>query len=101
MIKHLLTLIWNQRNGNIWIFLELLLVTAMLWVMADSLLVDTYTYRQPIGVDTQHTYLLSFGLTDDATELGIEQNTQATQDLLQLLRNLRQCPEVEAVSCIY
>lgn len=98
MIKHLLTLIWNQRNGNIWIFLELLLVTAMLWVMADSLLVDTYTYRQPIGVDTQHTYLLSYGLTDDATELGIEQNTQATQDLLQLLRNLRQCPEVEAVS---
>lgn len=98
MIKHLLTLIWNQRNGNIWIFLELLLVTAMLWVMADSLLVDTYTYRQPIGVDTQHTYLLSYGLTDDATKLGIEQNTQATQDLLQLLRNLRQCPEVEAVS---
>lgn len=98
MIKHLLTLIWNQRNGIIWIFLELLLVTAMLWVMADSLLVDTYTYRQPIGVDTQHTYLLSYGLTDDATELGIEQNTQATQDLLQLLRNLRQCPEVEAVS---
>ena len=98
MIKHLLTLIWNQRNGNVWIFLELLLVTAMLWVMADSLLVDTYTYRQSIGVDTQHTYLLSYGLTDDATELGIEQNTQATQDLLQLLRNLRQCPEVEAVS---
>lgn len=98
MIKHLLTLIWNQRNGNIWIFLELLLVTAMLWVMADSLLVDTYTYRQSIGVDTQHTYLLSYGLTDDATELGIEQNIQATQDLLQLLRNLRQCPEVEAVS---
>lgn len=98
MIKHLLTLIWNQRNGNVWIFLELLLVTAMLWVMADSLLVDTYTYRQPIGVDTQHTYLLSYGLTDDATELGIEQNTQVTQDLLQLLRNLRQCPEVEAVS---
>lgn len=98
MIKHLLTLIWNQRNGNVWIFLELLLVTAMLWVMADSLLVDTYTYRQPIGVDTQCTYALSFGLTDDATELDVERNNQATQDLLQLLRNLRQCPEVEAVS---
>lgn len=36
MIKHLLTLIWNQRNGNVWIFLELLLVTAMLWVMGDG-----------------------------------------------------------------
>ena len=97
MIKHLLTLIWNQRNGNIWIFLELLLVTAMLWVMADSLLVDTYTYRQPIGVDTQHTYLLSFGLTDDVTEMDLERNNQATQDLLQLIENLRQCSEVEAV----
>lgn len=97
MIKHLLTLIWNQRNGNVWIFLELLLVTAMLWVMADSLLVDTYTYRQPIGVDTQCTYALSFGLTDDATELDVERNNQATQDLLQLLRNLRQCSEIEAV----
>ena len=97
MIKHLLTLIWNQRNGNVWIFLELLLVTAMLWVMADSLLVDTYTYRQPIGVDTQHTYLLSFGLTDDVTEMDLERNNQATQDLLQLIENLRQCSEVEAV----
>lgn len=98
MIKHLLTLIWNQRNGNVWIFLELLLVTAMLWVMADSLLVDTYAYRQPTGVDTRHTYALSFGLVDDVTELGAERNQQAIQDLLQLLGNLRQCPEVEAVS---
>lgn len=97
MIKHLLTLIWNQRGGNIWIFLELLLVTAILWVMADALLVDTYTYRQPIGIDTQHTYLLSFGLTDDVIEMDIERNNQATQDLLQLLGNLRQCSEVEAV----
>ena len=55
MIKHLLTLIWNQRSGNVWIFLELLLVTAMLWVMADSLLVDAYTYRQPLGYDITNT----------------------------------------------
>ena len=53
MIKHLLTLIWNQRNGNVWIFLELLLVTAMLWVMADSLLVDMYTYQQPLAMTSR------------------------------------------------
>lgn len=45
MIKHILKLIWNQRRANVWLFLELLLVTAILWVMLDALLVDTYTYH--------------------------------------------------------
>ena len=49
MIKHILKLIWNQRRANVWLFLELLLVTAILWVMLDALLVDTYTYHQPTG----------------------------------------------------
>ena len=30
MIRHILTLIWNQRRSNVWIFLELLLVAAIL-----------------------------------------------------------------------
>ena len=67
MIKHLLTLIWNQRNGNVWIFLELLLVTAMLWVMADSLLVDTYTYQQPLGYDITNTYSVEFNKEFDSS----------------------------------
>ena len=67
MIKHLLTLIWNQRSGNVWIFLELLLVTAMLWVMADSLLVDAYTYRQPLGYDITNTYSVEFNKEFDSS----------------------------------
>ena len=51
MIKHILKLIWNQRRANVWLFLEILLVTAILWVMLDALLVDTYTYHQPTGFD--------------------------------------------------
>ena len=33
MIKHLLTIIWNQRRANGWIFAELLIVAGILWFM--------------------------------------------------------------------
>ena len=98
MIKHLLTLIWNQRNGNIWIFLELLLVTAMLWVMADSLLVDTYTYQQPLGYDITNTYSVEFNKEFDSSSPDSVQNIEAdSENYLRLLDKLRHCPEVEAV----
>lgn len=54
MIRHILTLIWNQRRSNVWIFLELLLVAAILWVVTDALVVDLYTYHRPLGLDTRN-----------------------------------------------
>lgn len=98
MIKHLLTLIWNQRNGNVWIFLELLLVTAMLWVMADSLLVDMYTYQQPLGYDITNTYSVEFNKELESSSPDSVQNIEAdSENYLRLLDKLRHCPEVEAV----
>ena len=41
MIRHILTLIWNQRRSNVWIFLELLLVAAILWVVTDAFYIRT------------------------------------------------------------
>lgn len=99
MIKHLFTIIWNQRSGNIWIFLELLLVTAILWVMADSLLVDTYTYQQPLGYDITNTYSVEFNkeYTSSLPD-SLQDNKTDSENLLRLIDNLRHCPEVEAVS---
>lgn len=37
MIKHILKIIWHQRRNNGWIFVELLLVFAVLCIMMDSL----------------------------------------------------------------
>lgn len=36
MIKHILKIIWHQRRNNGWIFVELLLVFAVLCIMMDS-----------------------------------------------------------------
>lgn len=101
MIKQILKIIWNQRRSNGWIFAELLVVTAILWVMTDSLLVDQYTYHSPLGFDISNTYKvqLSF-LTEDSPGYvdKSELTTRKGEDILRLADNLRQAPEVEQVS---
>ena len=41
MIKHILSIIWNQRRSNGWIFAELLVVAGVFWLMVDMFYVDT------------------------------------------------------------
>jgi hypothetical protein len=47
MIKHILSIIWNQRRSNGWIFAELLVVAGVFWLMVDMFYVDTRTYYSP------------------------------------------------------
>ena len=49
MIKHILSIIWNQRRSNSWIFAELLVVAGVFWLMVDMFYVDTRTYYSPLG----------------------------------------------------
>lgn len=94
MIRHILTLIWNQRRSNVWIFLELLLVAAILWVVTDALVVDLYTYHRPLGLDTRNTYVVNINRhVETADSL---QRAGTGEDMLTLVSRLRQCPEVEA-----
>ena len=51
MIKHILKIMWNQRRSNGWIFAELLVVAAVLWMMVDTFWVDYRTYHAPLGFD--------------------------------------------------
>ena len=51
MIKHILKIMWNQRRSNGWIFAELLVVAAVLWMMVDTFWVDYGTYHAPLGFD--------------------------------------------------
>lgn len=101
MIKHILKTIWNQRRSNGWIFAELLVVVAILWVMMDSMLVDRYTYYSPLGFNIEDTYKIQLGTLQPGTP-GYIDPQQTTihpgEDALRLIDNLRQSPEVEEVS---
>lgn len=101
MIKHILKIIWNQRRSNGWIFAELLVVVAVLWVMMDSLLVDQYTYHSPLGFDIKDTYKVELVELQPGDEGYIDKQTLTTrtsEDVLRLLDNLRRAPEVEEIA---
>ena len=101
MIKHLLKIIWNQRRSNGWIFAELLIVVAILWVMMDSILVDRCTYHSPLGFNIENTYKIQLGTLQPGTPGYVDEQETTTrpgEDALRLIDNLRQSPEVEEVS---
>lgn len=98
MIKHLWKIIWNQRRSNGWIFAELLMVVAVLWVMMDSLLVDIYTYYTPLGINTENVYKVNLGKMSPYVPKYVPDSLKATsdgEDLLRLVENLRQSPKVD------
>lgn len=109
MIKHILKIIWNQRRSNGWIFAELLVVVGILWVMMDSLLVDKYTYYQPLGFNIDNVYKVQLGVIMPGTPGHVEDSlltTRQGEDVLRLVGNIRQEEKVEEASlslvgCVY
>ena len=88
MIKHVLKIIWNQRRSNGWIFAELLVVVGILWVMMDSLLVDKYTYYQPLGFNIDNVYKVQLGVIMPGTSGYVEDSlltTRQGEDVLRLV----------------
>ena len=98
MLRHIFKIIYNQRKLNIFIFLELLLASCLLWAISDSLLVDVYTQRQPMGVDVESVYSFHLSVADEAMSSDSLNYRKTAEDFLQLVENVRQCPEVEAAS---
>ena len=98
MLRHIFKIIYNQRKLNIFIFLELLLASCLLWAISDSLLVDVYTQKQPMGVDVESVYSFHLSVADEAMSSDSLNYRKTAEDFLQLVENVRQCPEVEAAS---
>lgn len=98
MLRHIFTIIYNQRKQNIFIFLELLLVACLLWAISDSLCVDIYTEKQPMGVDIESVYELHLSVANEAALEDSSGYRRVAEDFLKLVDNVRQCPEVEAAS---
>ena len=53
MYKMILKQLWNERKGNLFIWLEMLVVSIFLWYAADALFVMYRLYSQPLGFMTR------------------------------------------------
>ena len=97
MQKKLFTQIRNEWRGNLWLALELLVVSVVMWYIIDLLYCSLATYNEPRGFDTGHCYLVEMGvLTDKSPDY--KEDTNWHDDILELAERLRHRPEVEAVS---
>lgn len=100
MEKKLFTQIRNEWHSNLWLALELLVVSVVMWYIIDLLYSRIATYMEPRGFNTEHCYLIEMGvLTDKSPDFTPYSDTHKQSDeVRELVERLRHRPEVEAVS---
>ena len=100
MTKKLLTQIKNEWLSNLWLALELLVVSVVMWYVVDYLYTRAATYLDPRGFNIEHCYLIELGeLTPKSPDYTPDKSRDDTHaDIAELVERLRRRPEVEAVS---
>ena len=100
MTKKLLTQIKNEWLANLWLALELLVVSVVMWYVVDYLYTRAATYLEPRGFNIEHCYLIELGeLTPKSPDYTPDKSRDDTHaDIAELVERLRRRPEVEAVS---
>jgi putative ABC transport system permease protein len=100
MLKHILTIIKNERRQNIGLWTELLIVALFLWYITDDVYVTLHNYCKPLGFDTQHTYILYMGiLNENSSEYLPDISPETSANLLHTaLERIRLNPMIEAAS---
>ena len=99
MNKKLLAQIKNEWRTNLWLGIELLLVSVVMWWVIDNLYCIGATYFEPRGFNADHCYLIEMGhLTEKSPDYQQKTYEETSDDVLELANRLRQRPEIEAVS---
>lgn len=109
MIRHLITLIWNQRKQNGWIFAELTLVLFAIFMLTDIYYSKYILYHQPLGYDISRCWRLHLeevgpGMPGYTGEN--DRGAKCWERITELTNHLMATDEVEAVgssfhSCPY
>ncbi len=103
MEKKLYTQIKNEWRSNVWLLVELLLVSVVLWYVVNGLMNTYLVYSQPRGFNTDHCYkIVMEALTDKSPDCRpYRTNDKRRDDVYELAERLRRRPEIEAVSLSY
>ncbi len=96
MIRHILTIIWNERKTNAWIVVEYTLVFCILWFCCDYLYFIGKSYIEPLGFDIEHTYAIEMGEKDQEGDPSTKEDIYA--DAITLMERVKRYPGVESVS---
>lgn len=100
MCRQLFNQIWNQRRANAWLWLELAMVTTLLWYGIDLVYNYEGAAHQPKGYDTDGVFDLMVQ-TKPLEIIDSDDNRRAGEDFAYLYNLIKDYPGVEEVCAYY
>ena len=100
MKRNLLKQMRAEWRANIWMAIEILLVSVVLFVLADKIYTAVATINEPLGFNSEHCYLLDVKEVSEAAPDFMEypDRRAKTEDLITLINRLRERPEISAAA---
>ncbi len=100
MKRKLLTQMRAEWRANVWMAIELLLVSVVLFFLADKIYTVVVTLNEPLGFNTEHCYILRVRELNEASPdyKPYESREDKYKDLLTLKERILARPEVSAVT---
>ncbi len=100
MKRNLLKQMRAEWRANIWMAVEMLIVSVVLFVLADNIYITTATVNEPLGFNSEHCYLIEISTVTEASPDYVEYSDKENRnkDLLTFLDRIRTRPEIEAAS---
>ncbi|MCM1504623.1 MAG: ABC transporter permease [Muribaculum sp.] len=100
MDRKLLIQMRNEWRSNLWLAVELLIVSVVMWYICDYIYVRLANYYDERGFEIDHCYLLDFAeLTPQSPDyVAYETQEEADADKMELLDRLSRRPEIEAAA---
>lgn len=101
MLQSIFKQLWNCKENNIWLVLELLIVFCLIWYMVDYMFVLSYNKSTPDHKNLHHAWLINISEYQNnqrnyqETENDPESRMANFERIIQTLRNN---PGVEAVA---
>ncbi len=100
MNRKLITQICNEWKSNVWLAVELLIVSVVMWYICDYMYVRFANYFDNRGFDIEHCYLIEIDNLTEQSPYFVENQTyeMALADKEELLERLARRPEIEAAA---
>ena len=100
MLQHIVKIIWNERNANFLIWLELLVVSVCLLYLSDFAVTKAWIYTRPMGIDTHNVVNFTFDELWAGHPKYVSPDVDSTstyEAITRILRRIEQHPDVEAI----
>lgn len=94
--------LWKNRKSNLWVFVEILIVSVLLWYCVDFLYVVVRKNAEPLGTNTEHVYRLRLDLKPSQQYIDRSNYDSVMYYLVepveQIVKVVKEYPGVEAVT---